>query len=179
MNLLTSKKCELLSDYQRNIVNDCLSSKREFMLIVSYDDCTLHIVEYANINDLYDFLIVNYKKINYKLLTRLNDDYTLLIVNLLVDLIQKENTQVRVYRRCLLDIQDYINKYDNFVIQYFYENYLTKKYEYHSTRDLIEFIQIVHRDKPYITCVNKLLFDACTYVIQHDINLLDWGVNCE
>lgn len=179
MNLLTSKKCELLNDFQKLMVDDALKNKRDYMLIITNDNNTLEICEYCSINDLYDFLTVNYEKINMKALNLINDDYTMDIVNILLDLIKKENNQERVYRQCLHTIQDMINKYDDFVIQYFYENYLTNTYEYHSTRDLLDFINIVHRDKDYISSVNKVLLDACCYVVKYDIDLHEWGLNCE
>ena len=180
MNLLTSKKCELLNDFQKNIVEDALKNKRDFMLIINNDDNSLKICEYCSINDLYDFLIVNFDKINYKALCMINDYYTMDIVNILLDLIKKEMAQDKLYRRVFLDVDEMLKKYDDYVIQYAYENYLTKQYEFYSTRSLNGFYLTVQKNKNFITCVNKLLFDAVLYAIDNHLVLYDWlGVEIE
>lgn len=180
MNLLTSKKCELLNDFQKLMVDDALKNKRDYMLIITNDNNTLEICEYCSINDLYDFLTVNYEKINIKALNLINDDYTMDIVNILLDLIKKEMAQDKLYRRVFLDVDEMLKKYYDFTIQYAYENYLTKQYEFYSTRSLNGFYLTVQKDKNFITCANKLLLDAVIYAIDNHLILYEWlGVEIE
>ena len=67
-----------------------------------------------------------------------------------------------------------LKKYDDFVIQYAYENYLTKKYKYYSTRSLNDFYLIVKKEKEFIFSDNKLLIDAVHYAIDNHLILHDW-----
>lgn len=179
MNILTSQKCDLLNNFQRKMIENALNSKRDFMLIIPNHDCVLKIHNFYNINDLYDFLTVNYQLVNYKGLLLFNDDYTIDIVNILLDLIKKENELVKKYRQVLINVNIMLKQYDDYVLQFTYENYLINKYEYHSTRSLIEFIEEIKKHKQYIYCVNKLIYDACIYVIRNDIDLREWGIECE
>ena len=118
MNLLTTKKTELLNDFQRFVIEDALRNKRDFDLIITkngYSDNTLQIVNFPSINSLYDYLYVNYSNINYDALYHLNDVHTVNIVNILLDLIKKELDLDYKYRRLFLDINDMLKKYSIYV----------------------------------------------------------------
>lgn len=177
MNLLTTKKTELLNDFQRFVIEDALRNKRDFDLIITkngYSDNTLQIVNFPSINSLYDYLYVNYSNINYDALYHLNDVHTVNIVNILLDLIKKELDLDYKYRRLFLDINDMLKKYDDFVIQYTYENYLTKEYKYYSTRSLNGFYLTVKKEKAFIFSDNKLLIDAVKYAVDNNLVIIDW-----
>ena len=174
MNLLTNKKTELLNQYQRELIEDALKNKRDYMLIVTDENNMLKIVNYCSINDLYDFLFVNYYKLNYRALRKVNDDYTLDIVDILLDLIKKELDLNSLYHNVLINVNEMLHKYDDYVIQYTYENYLEKCYEYHSTRSLLKFIDTIKKNKSFIFHTNQLLLDACKHVVNNDIDIYSW-----
>lgn len=179
MNILTQKKCELLNDYQRHLIEDSIKNKRDYMLIVTIEDNKLYVYELCDTNDLYDFLYVNYEKLNIKSLYKLNDNYTLSMVDILLDLIKKENEFVKKYRQVLINVNLMLKKYNDYTIQYAYENYLTNEYIYHSTRSLLSFINEIRKHRSNIYCVNRLIYDACLYVITNDINLEEWSIDFE
>lgn len=174
MNLLTTKKTELLNQYQRELIEDALKNKRDYMLIVTDENNFLKIVNYCSINDLYDFLFVNYYKLNYRALRKVNDDYTLDIVDILLDLIKKELDLNSLYHNVLINVNEMLHKYDDFVIQYTYENYLTKEYKYYSTRSLNGFYLTVKKEKAFIFSDNKLLIDAVKYAVDNNLVIIDW-----
>lgn len=174
MNILTTKKTELLNDYQRFVIEDAFRNKRDYDLIITNSDNTLQIVNYPSINSLYDYLYVNYQNINYDALYLLNDVHTVNTVNILLDLIKKELDLDYKYRRLFLDINDMLKKYDDYVIQYMYENYLTKEYKYYSTRSLNGFYLTVKKEKAFIFSDNKLLIDAVKYAVDNNLVLIDW-----
>lgn len=174
MNLLTTKKTELLNQYQRELIEDALKNKRDYMLIVTDENNMLKIVNYCSINDLYDFLFVNYYKLNYRALRKVNDDYTLDIVDILLDLIKKELDLNSLYHNVLINVNEMLHKYDDFVIQYTYENYLTKEYKYYSTRSLNGFYLTVKKEKAFIFSDNKLLIDAVKYAVDNNLVIIDW-----
>lgn len=174
MNLLTTKKTELLNQYQRELIEDALKNKRDYMLIVTDEKNFLKIVNYCSINDLYDFLFVNYYKLNYRALRKVNDDYTLDIVDILLDLIKKELDLNSLYHNVLINVNEMLHKYDDFVIQYTYENYLTKEYKYYSTRSLNGFYLTVKKEKAFIFSDNKLLIDAVKYAVDNNLVIIDW-----
>ena len=180
MNMLTSKKTELLNNHQRYMIEDALKNKVDFDLINVNDNDTLEFQYYCSVNDLYDYLSKNIDELNIKALAKLNDNYTVNIVNILLDLIQKENDLNWIYKRVFLDINDLLKKYDDYSIQYFYENYLKQEYKYYSTRSLNGFYLTVKKEKAFIFSDNKLLIDAVKYVVDNDLNLYEWlGVEIE
>lgn len=174
MNMLTSKKTELLNNHQRYMIEDALKNKVDFDLINVNDNDTLEFQYYCSVNDLYDYLSKNIDELNIKALAKLNDNYTVNIVNILLDLIQKENDLNWIYKRVFLDINDLLKKYDDYSIQYFYENYLNQEYKYYSTRSLNGFYLTVRKEKAFIFSDNKLLIDAVKYAVDNNLVLIDW-----
>ena len=134
MNLLTTKKTELLNDYQRFAIEDALRNKCDYDLIITkdgYSDNTLQIVNFPSINSLYDYLFRNYSNINYDALFHLNDVHTVNILNILLDLIKKELDLDYKYRRVFINLIEILKKY-----------YLSYLYFYH-------FLEINHLKLEY------------------------------
>ena len=178
MKTVTDEQLKLLDAGQRAFFNECISKEWDFNIIGIHQDNTLEFVHVASIDELYNFMYSNLRTRVYKRYIPCKNDSRLmsadrseLAIDLCETLIKFDEEKRDRYINVLQLVNESLKKYDDYVIQYFVRSKWTGEDEYHTSRDLVEFCEVLKEKGHKVVMVNDLIQKACEYVIDKDLDL--------
>ena len=177
MEMLTKAKVNLLNSNQIKIVESYIDSCEEIELILLDEKGRLVFKGFNTINALYDYMLNNDYVLEF--VEKINDTRSFKIFEILDTLISLEEQQEKKHIQVLINVYEMLNKYDGYVIQYYINTLPVFPVvdEYHSSRNLFEFIELLKKDHRKMFTFNTLIKDACMYAINNDLDLKDI-LNC-
>lgn len=178
MKTITDEQLKLLDAGQRAFYNECISKEWDFNVIGIHQDNTLEFIHVDSIDQLYSLMFSNLRTRVYKKYIPCKNDNRLmsadrseLAIDICITLIDLEVDKINRYINVLQLVHTALEKYDDYVIQYFIRSKWTGQSEYHSCRDLNEFIEVLKEESYKVVMVNDLIQKACEYVIDNDLDL--------
>lgn len=178
MKYIKNEQLNLLDAGQRSFLNECISKEWDFNIIGIHQDNTLEFVHVSSIDELYSFMCSNLRTRVYKKYIPCKNDNRLMsadrsemAIDVCETLIKLEEDKRNRYANVLYLVNECLNKYDDYVIQYIIKSKWTQEDEYHTSRDLNEFIEVLKEKGHKVVMVNDLIQKACEYVIDNDLDL--------
>ena len=178
MKTVTDEQLKLLDAGHRAFFNECISKEWDFNIIGIHQDNTLEFIHVSSIDELYSFMYSNLRTRIYKRYIPCKNDNRLmsadrseLAIDVCETLIKFDEEKRDRYINVLQLVHTALEKYDDYVIQYFIRSKWTGQSEYHSCRDLNEFIEVLKEESYKVVMMNELIQKACEYVIDNDIEL--------
>ena len=178
MKTVTDEQLKLLDASQRAFFNECIAREWDFNIIGIHQDNTLEFIHVSSIDELYSFMCSNLRTRVYKKYIPCKNDNRLmsadrseLAIDICLTLIKLEEEKRDRYINVLQLVHECLTHYDDYVIQYLIKSKWTQEDEYHTSRDLNEFIEVLKEKGHKVVMVNDLIHKACEFVIDNNLDL--------
>lgn len=178
MKTITDEQLKLLDASQRAFFNECVAREWDFNIIGIHQDNTLEFIHVDSIDQLYSLMVSNLRTRVYKKYIPCKNDNRLLsadrselAIDICETLIDLEVDKINRYINVLQLVNEALKRYDDYVIQYFIRSKWTGEDEYHTSRDLVDFCEVLKEKAHKVVMVNDLIQKACEYVIDNDLDL--------
>lgn len=178
MKTVTNEQLQLLDAGHRSFFNECISREWDFNIIGIHQDDTLEFIHVSSIDELYSFMFSNLRTRVYKKYIPCKNDNRLmsadrseLAIDVCQTLIKFEEEKRDRYINALQLVNEALTNYDDYVIQYFIKSKWTEENEYHTSRDLFDFCEVLKENSYKIVMVNNLIQKACEFVIDNNLDL--------